>query len=97
MVKNLSSSTPFYPSSFSQQLKTASIASSLNAIAAAAANSQIHKLKGKKKSIISGSSRNKMLSDHLESVEKKKYCDEDSEMSLTEKGLLLFESGAQFI
>lgn len=87
MVKNLSSSTPFYPSSFSQQLKTASIVSSLNAIAAAAANSEIHKLKGKRKSIISGSSRSKMLGDHLESLEKKKYCDEDSEMPLTKKGL----------
>lgn len=90
MVKSLSSSTPFYPSSFSQQLKTASIASSLNAIAAAAANSQIQKLKGKRKSIISSnSSCNKMLS-HLELVEKKKYCDGESETPLTEKGLFIF-------
>lgn len=96
MVKNLSSSTPFYPSSFSQQLKTATIASSLNVIAAAAANSQIHKLKGKRKSIISGSLRNKMLSDHSELVEKKIYCDGDSETPLTEKGLLLFEFCVQF-
>lgn len=80
MVKNFPA--PFHhSSSYSQQLKSVSIAASLNAIAAAAvANSQIQDFKGKRKSypdkiVRDFSAIDKMLSDRLDSTDSKKFFD----------------------
>lgn len=90
-VRNLTSSSSLHhSSSLSKQLKSASIAASLNAIAAAsAANSQAQKFKGKRKSIAANTSTSssisnavdKMLSDRLNLADNKKFCDISNRMS----------------
>lgn len=97
MVRNLPASVSFHhSSSFSQQLKSVSIAASLNAIAAAAAaSSQIQKLRGKRKSATDNNTRtpdlnDKMLNDCPDSADNKKLCHLNrtiaNESTLNEKG-----------
>lgn len=89
LLKNLNSSTSFHhSSSLTQQLKSASIAASLNAIAtAAAANSQATKLKGKRKSL-TGMSNNSnaidMLNDRLNAADSKRFCESNNSKSIAQ-------------
>lgn len=86
LLKNLSSSASFHHPSISQQLKSASIAASLNVIAAAAAaNSQATKLKGKRKSVTGMSTANSnaidMLNDRLNVGDSKRFCETSNSKS----------------
>lgn len=83
LLKNLSTSASFHhTSSLTQQLKSASIAASLNAIAAAAAaNTQATKLKGKRKSLTGMSANSNaidMLNERLNASDSKRFCEQTS-------------------